>query len=71
MNKKFKDLGSYYGYPVCCIDSFLNYTKKPTRKLQGTGYIPCENCNVKYTEKELISNINKNRNKTLELFKGN
>lgn len=23
MTTKFKDLGLYYGYPVCCTESFL------------------------------------------------
>ena len=46
------------------------FLKRPERKLQGTGFIPCESCNTKYTEEELISKINENRSKILESFKG-
>ena len=76
MTTKFKEFGLYYGYPVCCTESFLKdvttryFLKRPERKLQGTGFIPCESCNTKYTEEELISKINENRSKILELFKG-
>lgn len=58
--------GELLGYPECCIVDFLNrITKnirigKVKRKLHGTGYVPCENCNRK-TEKELVNIINMNR----------
>ncbi len=43
MNKR--DYGNYFGYPQCCIDSFL--TKKNRNKSQnkvkrmGSGFVPC------------------------------
>ena len=40
------------------------FMTRPLRKLSGTGYIPCENCNTK----ELIENINKERNDKLPKF---
>lgn len=64
-----KGNGIKFGYPSCCISEFLiNSSKdvtfhlaKPRRKLDGTGYIPCHDCNEKYTEAELIATIMKNR----------
>lgn len=76
MTTQFKEFGLYYGYPVCCTESLLNdistgyFLNRPPRKLQGTGFVPCEDCNNKYTEEELISKINENRSKILEPFKG-
>ena len=71
---KFYLLGLKFGYPKCCISEF-NYCiasrtirRRETRKLAGTGYIPCKECNSKYTEQELVDNINKNRDKTLTIF---
>lgn len=40
-------LGRYYGFPECCIRSFgkSHWWKRPTvESLDGTGYIPCDNC---------------------------
>ena len=60
--------GMNYGYPPCCIGEFVihciknTYKKRETRKLNGTGYVPCCKCNAKFTEKELIQNINRARN---------
>ena len=56
-------MGNYYGYPACCVEAFEreDHTTRPTRKLSGTGYVPCEACNDKYTEAELIANIDANR----------
>lgn len=56
-------LGKYLGYPSCCINDFMNnFGRKNVimRKLSGTGYIPCQNCNKK-TENELLFEINKKR----------
>jgi hypothetical protein len=58
--------GIYYGYPVCCIDEFIHYGEtdsyedREKRKLCGTGYVPCEECNKK-SEEELVEAINNNR----------
>ena len=55
-------IGKQYGYPQCCIDEFLQlkHLGDGPRKLCGTGYIPCVECNKK-TEQELIDVINANR----------
>lgn len=55
-------LGKYYGYPQCCIDSFrkLEHVFGESRKLTGTGYIPCLKCNKKSVE-NLILSIQKKR----------
>lgn len=71
---KYLLLGKKYGYPECCINEFITYSNLRThskfldRKLHGTGYKPCLACNNKYSENELIANINKNRSKSLEIF---
>lgn len=71
---KFYLLGLKFGYPKCCISEFIYCIEyrvihlRKTRKLSGTGYIPCKECNSKYTEQELVDNINKNRDKTLTIF---
>lgn len=70
----YYQLGKHFGYPECCIIEFnlhvdnRTFMTRPLRKLSGTGYIPCENCNTKYTTKELIENINKERNDKLPKF---
>lgn len=58
--------GRYYGFPECCIQSFLtlSHVGGPDRKLDGTGYIPCLDCNEK-SEEELIAQITANRKSRL------
>ena len=58
----WKVLGTILGYPKCCIKSFSteNYRTRGTRKLSGTGYVPCRMCNLK-DESDLVDTINKNR----------
>lgn len=63
--------GKYYGYPVCCIKSFveLKHLKKEwPNKFAGTGYIPCEACAKHLTMLEMQANINANRDKGLAPF---
>jgi len=67
-NQKTKDryelLGKYYGYPKCCIDSFIVDTKRTQTQRyvnKGLGFIPCNNCATKImngenTIEELIKN---------------
>ena len=54
--------GRYFGYPECCIKAFLigSHRGGPKRKLHGTGYIPCTECNEKL-ECELLNSIKTNR----------
>lgn len=62
LDESWKIRGRYYGYPECCIESFINleHLGSPDRKLKGTGYVPCAKCDSK-TEVELIDIINSNR----------
>lgn len=64
---KWRILGRYFGFPECCIDEFIEYItgeknpfERETRKLEGTGYIPCVECNKKSVG-ELIDQIEKSR----------
>ena len=61
-------LGKGLGYPDCCIQAFLteDFRTRPIRKLEGTGYVPCAECNKK-SPQELVSIINANR-KCVERF---
>lgn len=63
---KFVKLGSYYGFPGCCIRYFC-VTIFPGLSLpddhwaSGTGYVPCPSCREMEKE-ELIGIINSRRN---------
>lgn len=71
---RFITMGKQFGYPTCCITEFIlhiihrSYRSRPSRKLEGSGYIPCDCCNKNYSTMELIYNINVNRDKTLPAF---
>lgn len=69
--------GKKYGYPKCCVESFcqdlndmdrIMSPERGERKLTGTGYIPCVECNEKYSVEQLINNINLNRSAHIEPF---
>lgn len=73
MNNSFWSVwGKFYGYPQCCVDEMLHfYTNKPegysgygqfvgTRKLDGTGFIPCTQHN-KLKTKHLVTLITSKR----------
>ena len=56
--------GEYYGYPQCCIESFLgpncalNHAKRfEDVPFGGTGFIPCQKCATERTEEEILSEI--------------
>lgn len=61
-NYTWHDFGRYFGFPECCIESFstLEHVGGPPRKLYGTGYIPCPECNKK-TKRQLLATIKKTR----------
>lgn len=77
--KKWIEHGKRFGYPECCIESFvirvsglLDGNLDRPDKIQilagnGTGFIPCSNCSLKVVSGEcmLIDLIKnrKNRNK--------
>lgn len=68
-NKKTKHryelLGKYYGYPKCCIDSFIADTKRTRSQRythKGSGFIPCNNCATKIINGEsTLEQLIKNR----------
>jgi len=49
IREKWINNGKHFGYPTCCIDSFLN--KKPDGKQKkvnfNTGFTPCKKCSDK------------------------
>ena len=69
---KLYNYGSKMGYPKCCVSEFINRFDKnglnPNRNLNGSGYVPCYKCNAKYSGKELISNIEKNRTHNIKFL---
>lgn len=70
----WREIGTQYGYPACCIDAFVNleHIKHPGRyKLDGTGYVPCRECNERYSEQEMADRINELRYKCLKPFTTN
>ena len=70
MNRDWwQEVGKQLGYPKCCIDSFcdLAHLDEPSRKLNGTGYIPCAQCNEK-SEEDLVRVIKANRDPSLMPF---
>lgn len=69
MSAYFLFMGNTLGYPSCCINDFIERKgPAPTRKLCGTGYVPCKDCDLNYSEDELIANINLKRAKHLPPF---
>jgi hypothetical protein len=55
---KWREMGKLFGYPQCCIDSFVNklYTPKRSRVAifvsKHTGFIPCSYCSWKVLSKK-------------------
>lgn len=56
---KLRELGLWYDYPNCCIESFVRYSPKNRTDLQRSvidiqhkkkvfKYVPCNNCSKKY-----------------------
>lgn len=73
--KQYDFLGRAFGYPKCCIESFKveafnNHVliNREPRLLDGTGFIPCTECNESHTEESLTKLINENRMPTLVPF---
>lgn len=57
----WEEFGRFFGYPECCIEAFVSFESVGvTRKLDGTGYKPCQACN-QLPEAVLIERINQNR----------
>lgn len=55
---KFNVLGKYFGYPQCCIDSFIVLTGSVNNPLgakvgNSTGFIPCPVCAQKVISEEV------------------
>lgn len=65
--------GFEFGYPTCCIKYFnvrqvngqmfsdIQSGANENKKLFGTGFICCPDCNDKFSEEELVELINSNR----------
>ena len=71
-NKHFIINGLYFGYPSCCIKSFIEglsllyssnrFTYSQSLFMDGSGFIPCHGCSVKMIKKDLIKkDLIKNR----------
>lgn len=64
---RFRRVGTWLGYPPCCIDDFLyryfvqNDHAVKQRPLRGTGYVPCPLCVATYTDEEMIERIQARR----------
>ena len=63
---RYELLGKYYGYPKCCIDSFIIDDTKRTQNQRyahkGLGFIPCNDCATKIINGEnTIEQLIKNR----------
>jgi len=67
-----KQKGIFYGYPECCIDSFIHIKVKDRTRDQrmiqrttifaNTGFIPCHKCSIKILNNiETIDTLIKNR----------
>ena len=52
MNNEYRKKGELFGYPECCIKSFINntYDSQNQGMFQGSnkeGFIPCNTCHKK------------------------
>ena len=41
---KLVNLGNYFGYPECCIASFVKTVSTVTGPWAGSGFVPCPVC---------------------------
>ena len=60
-------IGLYFGYPRCCIDSFMklrHLVDRPNHSLMGTGFVPCKTCAETKTAVELVEEIKSQRSCT-------
>ena len=67
--------GQEYGYPDCCIKSFVDdacdwrrIEARTVRLFNGTGFVPCVDCNVNRSVSELTNLINSRRDPELGTF---
>ena len=63
--------GIALGYPTCCIKAFIalkHLGDDRERKLQGTGYVPCDHCDKTKTTQELVDTINRARESSIPPF---
>jgi hypothetical protein len=68
--KYYYKVGSYYGYPKCCIDEFIftrikmkiQVPEKLIKISNGSGFIPCLRCYIKIKNKNAqLKSLIKNR----------
>lgn len=74
---KFELLGEYFGFPLCCIDSFMHGNSfKTIKQHKGapwltTGFVPCNLCIESATEnfeKYLAERVYPNRQSPFPLL---
>lgn len=60
---KYKFLGCVFGYPPCCVDSFIEGKRKArdAGDFMGSGFTPCTHCQQTRTTQELVDKVNKAR----------
>jgi len=58
------EIGEYFGYPKCCIDSYLgpdsalNHVERFEDVPFGeTGFVPCRKCATERSEEEVLAEI--------------
>lgn len=50
----WKKLGTYFGYPNCCIKAFCEgRTTHDIKITKGTGFVPCNQCMERIKNKEV------------------
>lgn len=58
------EIGEYFGYPKCCIDSYLGPDSALSHAVRfedvpfgETGFVPCHKCATQRTEEEILAEI--------------
>lgn len=58
------EIGEYFGYPKCCIDSYLGPDSALNRAARfedvpfgETGFVPCHKCATERTEEDILAEI--------------
>ena len=56
----WRNTGRLFGFPECCIESFLNDDLPEWSPFDGTGYRPCKSC-VNKNLRVVVEGINSRR----------
>lgn len=65
----FREMGTFYGYPTCCIDWFINerfaklipLTEAQEKAVDNRGYVPCPECAKKVNKDFPLTKLIVNR----------